>query len=88
VATKGANASSTTDYEQLGYDANSNVTSFRNRAAESIAFSYGKLDRATLKDLPGTEPDVPYGYDLLGRLTSASQTGNSCRSPMTRSGES
>jgi YD repeat-containing protein len=25
--------------------------------------------------LSGTEPDVTYGYDLLGRLTSASQTG-------------
>jgi RHS repeat-associated protein len=29
----------------------------------------------TYKDLPGTEPDVTYAYDLLGRLTSASQPG-------------
>jgi YD repeat-containing protein len=28
------------------------------------------------KDLPGSEPDVTYSYDSLGRLTSASQTGN------------
>jgi RHS repeat-associated protein len=74
--TKGAGTSDAADFEQLGYDANSNVTSFRNRAAQTLAFSYDFLNRPTLKDLPGTEPDVTYGYDLLGRLTSASQTGN------------
>ncbi|HXG82050.1 MAG TPA: hypothetical protein VNJ05_09645, partial [Sphingomicrobium sp.] len=76
MPTKGANASSTTDYEQLGYDANGNVTSRRLRDATSIAFTYDNLNRPTLKDLPGSEPDVTYGYDNLGRLTSASQTGN------------
>ncbi|HEX8584783.1 MAG TPA: RHS repeat-associated core domain-containing protein [Allosphingosinicella sp.] len=30
----------------------------------------------TLKDLPGSEPDVTYTYDLAGRMTGASQTGN------------
>jgi YD repeat-containing protein len=30
-----------------------------------------------LKDLPGSEPDVAYGYDNLNRLISASQIGNS-----------
>ena len=53
VTTKGGNASSTTDYELLGYDANSNVTSFQNRAAQSIGLTYDNLDRVTLKDLPG-----------------------------------
>jgi len=77
LPTKGANASSTTDYEQFTYDLNSNVTAFRNRAAQSTSFTYDNLDRATLKNLPGTEPDVTYAYDNLGRLTSASQTGNS-----------
>ncbi len=77
LPTKGANASSTTDYEQLlGYDANSNPGSHRLRDGTSIAFTYDKLDRVTLKNLPGTEPDVSYGYDNLGRITSASQTGN------------
>jgi RHS repeat-associated protein len=77
LPTKGSNASSTTDYEQLlNYDANSNVGSRRLRDGTSIAFTYDKLDRVTLKDLPGTEPDVTYGYDLLGRLTSANQSGN------------
>ena len=64
------------DYEQLTYDASSNVTAFRNRANQTIAFSYDALGRLTTKNLPGSEPDVSYGYDNLGRLTSASQTGH------------
>lgn len=76
-ATKGAGTSNANDYEQLTYDANSNVTSRRLRDATSIAFGYDNLDRPTLKNLPGTEPDVSYSYDNLGRITSATQTGNS-----------
>lgn len=68
--------SSNTDYELLGYDANSNVISRRLRDASSIAFTFDNLNRPTLKDLPGAEPDVSYAYDNLGRLTSASETGN------------
>jgi YD repeat-containing protein len=62
-ATKGAGTSNGSDYEQLGYDANGNVTSFRNRAAETTGFTYDALNRQTLKDLPGSEPDVAYGYE-------------------------
>jgi RHS repeat-associated protein len=72
-----------TDYEQLTYENTSSntrtsgtVASRRLRDGTSIAFSYDALNRVTLKNLPGTEPDVTYGYDNLGRLTSASQTGN------------
>jgi RHS repeat-associated protein len=72
---KGSNASSSTDYEQLIYDANSNVTSRRLRDEQHIAFTYDNLDRPILKDLPGSELDVTYAYDALSRLTSASQTG-------------
>ena len=78
--TKGGGTSSTTDYEQLSYDAGSNVTSFRNRAGETIGFTHDALGRLTFKDLPNTaihEADVTYGYDLLGNLTSVSDsTGN------------
>jgi len=77
ITTKGANQSSTTDYEQPGYDSASNVTAFRNRAGETIAFTYDALNRQTFKNLPGTEPDVTYAYDNLGRLTSASHSGAS-----------
>lgn len=75
-ATVGAGSSSATDYEQLVYDANGNVTSRRLRgyAADSsqhIDFSYDHLNRPTLKDLPASEADVAYSYDNLGRLASA-----------------
>ncbi|HEX6377211.1 MAG TPA: RHS repeat-associated core domain-containing protein [Allosphingosinicella sp.] len=76
VATKGAATSSTTDYEQLTYDAGSNVTSRRLRDGNSIGYSYDALNRLIAKDLPGSEPDVTYTYDALSRMTGASQTGN------------
>jgi len=71
-------ASSTTDFEQLGYDAASNITSrqLRGTPVTSIGFTYDNLNRVTQKNLPGAEPDVTYAYDNLGRLTLASQTGN------------
>jgi RHS repeat-associated protein len=75
--TKGAGTSSATDYEQLTYDANSNVTSRRLRDGNSIGYTLDNLNRTTLKDLPGSEPDVAYAYDNLNRITSATQTGNS-----------
>lgn len=75
AAAKGADTSSASDYEAMLYDPAGNVTYRRLRDGTSISFTYDKLDRPTLKDLPGGEPDVSYGYDLLGRLTSASQPG-------------
>ncbi|HEY0112197.1 MAG TPA: RHS repeat-associated core domain-containing protein [Allosphingosinicella sp.] len=75
-STKGAGTSNSSDYEQLGYDANFNVTSRRNRAGETASYTFDALNRLTLKDLPGSEPDVTYTYDLLGNLTGASQTGH------------
>jgi RHS repeat-associated protein len=73
VAAVGALASSTTDYEQLTYDANSNVTQRRLRDGQLINSSYDNLNRVTLKDLPTAETDVTYAYDLQGRLLSAVQ---------------
>jgi RHS repeat-associated protein len=76
--TKGAGTSSATDYEQLGYESTAGgartsgtVSSSRNRAGETAGFTADALGRVTLKDLPGSEPDVTYAYDLLGRMTSA-----------------
>lgn len=67
VTTAGSGTSSTTDYEQLSYDAGSNVTSRRLRDATSIGYGYDALNRVTVKDLPTGEYDVSYSYDLLGR---------------------
>jgi len=74
-STKGSGSSSTTDYEQLTYDANSNITNRRLRDGNSIGYTYDNLNRVTFKNLPGAEADVTYGYDLLGRPTTASNTG-------------
>jgi RHS repeat-associated protein len=64
----GAHAANTSDYEQYGYDANSNITSRRLRSGESIAYAYDALNRETLKDIPGSSSaDVYSSYDLLGR---------------------
>lgn len=67
-----AGASSAVDYEQLIYDANSNITARRRRNGQSINFTFDNLDRATLKDLPsGTAEDLYFGYDNFGRMRSA-----------------
>jgi RHS repeat-associated protein len=76
VPTKGALTSSSTDYEGLGYDAAGNVTSRRNRAGEVAGYAFDNLGRITLKDLPGSEPDVSYSHDLLGRIIGTSKTGH------------
>jgi len=78
-ATKGAGTSNSSDYEQLGYDANSNVTSFRLRNGYTLTYSYDALDRQTVKVVPddtavfaaSTTRDVYYGYDNLNRMTFA-----------------
>lgn len=75
VTTKGANQSSTTDYEQLTYDVPNNVIWRRLRNGVGIGYAFDALDRLVWKDLPGAEPDVGYAYDNLGRLTYASQPG-------------
>ena len=75
-ASKSAGSSSTTDFTQNSYDANSNITNVRLRDGQNIALSYDTLNRLTLKDRPGSEPDVSYSYDLQGRMTGASQAGN------------
>ncbi|GAA4776995.1 hypothetical protein GCM10023219_26000 [Stakelama sediminis] len=72
----GSGSSSASDYEQLGYDNNGNVTSRRLRDGQTIDYSYDHLNRVTAKNLPGSEPDVSYSYDLTGNMLSASQSGN------------
>ena len=75
VAAQGAQASSTSDYEQLIYDAGGNVTTRRLRDGQSIGYTYDALSRLTDKNLPGSEADAAYSYDLLNRMTSAVQGG-------------
>jgi RHS repeat-associated protein len=69
-ATKGSGTSNTSDYEQLTYDLNSNVTQYRARNGGTISFGYDNLDRVTSKT-SASLPAVNYGYDLLDRMLSA-----------------
>lgn len=77
---RGSGQASTTDYEEYGYDANGNRTSFRKRSGQTIAYSYDALNRQTVIDLPGTTADDVYysyllnGRQVEGRLGSASAT--------------
>ncbi len=67
---KGSNDSNGSDREEIGYDPNGNVTSFRNRANETLTLSYDNLNRLITKIVPGAR-NVYYGYDLLGDMTYA-----------------
>ena len=78
VTTKGADQSSTTDYEQVTYDANSNVSSFRTRRDETTQLSYDNLNRLVTKLVPERSGlaathtrDIYLGYDLFGDMTYA-----------------
>lgn len=78
VTTKGADQSSTSDYEEVTYDANSNVATFRTRRAETIQLIYDNLDRLITKVVPERSGlaaahtrDVYFGYDLFGAMTYA-----------------
>jgi YD repeat-containing protein len=68
VTTKGAATSSTSDYEQYGYDDNGNRTSLRKRDVRTIQFEYDRLNRETHKSYPnGGATEVYRHYDLAGR---------------------
>lgn len=74
ATTQGANSSSTTDYEQLTYNANSNVTQRRLRDGGTVSFGYDNLGRVTSRTENGTLTRQ-YGYNLLGQMTNASWSG-------------
>ncbi len=68
----------TSNYEQYGYDANSNRTSLRKRDTSTLTYGFDALNRMTSKIVPersGLDPsftrDVYYEYDSFGRMTNA-----------------
>lgn len=79
VAALGALASSTTDFEQLTYDANSNIIDRRTRDNQHILYSYDNLNRLTLKDVPNVvtgEYDVTTAYDNFDHPITVNDTQN------------
>lgn len=75
VTTQGANASSTTDYEQLTYNANSAVTVKRLRDGSTITNSYDNLGRLTAYT-PSGEAQQTLQYNLVGDLTVLQTVGS------------
>ncbi|WP_197279316.1 RHS repeat-associated core domain-containing protein, partial [Novosphingobium sp. AAP1] len=73
--TQGAASSSTTDYEQLTYDANSNVTQRRLRDGNTITFTYDNLGRMASRT-PNGENAVNFSYNLLGQVTNVQRPGD------------
>ena len=67
--------SSTTDYEELQYDAKGQVITKRLRDGLSLVYGYDFIGRLALKTLPGSEAAVSYGHDNLGQTTSVTQAG-------------
>ncbi len=61
-------SSSTTDYEQYGYDSNSNMLTDRRRDGNTLSMTYDALNREITKSGPGI-PSIFLSYDLLGRKT-------------------
>jgi YD repeat-containing protein len=71
-------ATDAADYEEYGYDANANRTSFRKRDGSVLTFQYDALNRMAVKIVPeragltaAQTRDVYYDYDLRGLQTRA-----------------
>lgn len=63
---------STTDYEEWTWNAAGRPLTSRDRAGQTTSFTWDLLGRLRILDAPSTTPDVEYRYDLLNRMTSAS----------------
>jgi RHS repeat-associated protein len=63
------NCANGNDYEEYGYDANGNRTSWRRRDGNTIGYGYDKLNRQTSKG-GAAVADVAMTYDLLGNVKS------------------
>jgi RHS repeat-associated protein len=59
--------SSTTDYEEYGFDSESNIVSIRQRDGSTIGVSFDALNRPSFRDVPGLTLDTTYSHDNFGR---------------------
>ncbi|WP_169788046.1 RHS repeat-associated core domain-containing protein [Caldimonas brevitalea] len=65
------NLSSTTDFEQFGYDNNGNVTSHRKRNGQTVTLLYDAMNRVVGRNQPTAADNLVFSYDLAGRRTGA-----------------
>lgn len=59
---------STTDFQQVAYDAFGRAVTSRNRAGQITTVTLDNLGRVTALDAPAGTMDMVYAYDNLGRL--------------------
>ncbi|WP_323123602.1 RHS repeat-associated core domain-containing protein [Burkholderia alba] len=59
------------DYEETGYDANSNATSLRRRSGAIITQGWDNLNRLISRTYPTSSDSVLFDYDLRGLRTGA-----------------
>ena len=76
VTALGAQAASTSDYEDFGYNVRGLLTSVRDRAGGNHGMAYDALGRMTSKTSPNSEPTRTMVYDLTDRLASVSLAGD------------
>lgn len=65
------NLSSTTDFEQYGYDKNGNVVTHRRRDGQTATTTYDSRGRVIARGYPATADNTVFTYDLLSRMLSA-----------------
>jgi RHS repeat-associated protein len=65
-------SSSTTDYEQYGYDAYGRLSTERRRDGGTFTLAYDLMSRVTSVDAPSGTNDVSVTYDNLGRTLTTS----------------
>lgn len=69
-----AGALNVNDYEQYGYDASDNRTSFRKRDGAQFAYTLDALNRITQQTINGSNATT-YSYDLRGLQLTATNAG-------------
>ena len=79
-ATQHAGAANLSDYDEYGYDNNSNLISWRRRDNRTISATFDGLNQQATKSVPAVAPYVAaasysYYYDNLGNKTYASEGG-------------
>ena len=74
--------------EVLTYDADSNVSTRKTRANQTIGFAYDTLNRLKTKTPPAPAAVVSYTYDLAGRPISVSDTSAAIAAAVSPSGPS
>ena len=62
--------------EMLTYDKSSNITSYKNRAGQTISYEYNALNWLTEKNWSAEQRTIKYRYDIAGRIYDVNDNGD------------